>query len=134
VSSGVQKTDLTYSTGIALGFATNIGCTRVPSGETIFTQSTIKILAIGVYGVTIILNVVLTLSIIAKLAPATRLFSRNHPSSQRAVSVIAILAESAALYTVSGLAFTASLVARSDLEILFGSLFGIGAVRAVFEF
>jgi hypothetical protein len=91
-------------------------------------QLTIKYLAIGVYSITILLNVILTLAIVSKLLPSAFMFSRSNPASKRAISVIGILAESAALYTVAGLAFAASLVMRSDLQIIFGSFFGVAVV------
>jgi hypothetical protein len=100
------------------------------SGHTLLAKVTIKHLSIGVYSITIGLNVILTLAIVAKLLPSVFMSSRHSPTSKRALSVIGILAESAALYTVTGLAFAVSLVIRSELQIIFGSLFGVSVVCA----
>jgi hypothetical protein len=114
----------------SLGFATQLGCATMPGGHTLLAKLTIKYLGIGVYPITIRLNVILTLTIVAKLLPSVFMSSRHSPTSKRALSVIGILAESAALYTVTGLAFAISLVTRSELQIIFGSLFGISVVHA----
>jgi hypothetical protein len=78
----------------------------------------------------VFLNVVLTTIIIATVWPARTVTAAN-PAERRVTSVIGTLAESAAGYTLVGLIFIGTIVARSRWQILLERAFGVTAVRLV---
>jgi hypothetical protein len=67
--------------------------------------------------------------VVVKLWPV-RAKSRGNspPVGRRASSAIGMLAESAAFFTLSGVAFVFAQFLGSDYSILFGQIFGITAV------
>jgi hypothetical protein len=73
--------------------------------------------------VSVLLNVVLTMCIVIAVWPARAAVDK------RARSIIGILAESAAGYTVAGLLFIGAIAAGSDLQIPLERVFGVTAVR-----
>jgi hypothetical protein len=74
----------------------------------------------------IVLNIFLTVSIVVAVWPARK--APGH-AGRRASSIMGILAESAALYTVFGIVFAIGLLAPGNTYVLLGYLYGIAAVR-----
>jgi hypothetical protein len=75
------------------------------------------------------LNAILTVMIIVKLWPVrAKSHGNSPPVGGRASSAIGMLAESAAFYTLSGVAIVFAQFLKSDYSILFGQIFGFTAV------
>jgi hypothetical protein len=80
------------------------------------------------YTTSIVLNVLLTTIIVVKLLPTQRNFKGVDDTAKHASSVMGMLAESAALYTLTGVVYICTLWFESDFQVLFAQIFGVSAV------
>jgi hypothetical protein len=87
------------------------------------SSAEIRITTMAWLVVNVLLNIMLTTLIVVTLWPA-----RRH-GDKRVTSVVGILAESAAGYTVAGVLFIGAVGAGSPFQILFERVFGATAVR-----